>query len=938
MPRLISLFDVQPIMGALAAGQLILTPNQRLASRIRTAYAITCSEQGQKVVETPAVYSLTQWVDRCWQRLLINAQPLAMQLKPLSSNQEQALWEQIVASSDLGTVLLRPSATAQQAASAYRSLVEWRQPLASDDASAQALRDMFAADDDSAALLEWIDQFEARCSAEGWLPSVRRAERVLAAFNTGMLAPEGALLGIGFEEIPPLQQALLDSAGTFVHYDDGRQAGSVAVVECDSAKQELLAAAVWAKQVLKNDPAANVALVIPDLTQQRQAVQRVLLEVFEPSYNAPLTDSGEVNGRRNMPFNFSAGYPLSEAPIIVAAINALSLGFQSQPLGHQSLDIDMLAAICQSPFYCLQDDDQEAANRLLVLLRDERAFVISSARFRQLAATITQGFHQQGDESPDDSPWHFAEALQQHATLCRGCSINKPREARQWLPVFQDLLIAMGWPGQRTLDSIEYQQVTQWQQALNEFAGLDWVSGPLSFNEAVSQLRSILSRQIFQPQTADSSLQILGTLEAAGLQFSHLWLLSLSEQQWPPSPSPNPLLPYSLQRQLHMPHASAERELHYAKNLTQRFIHSADQIVVSAAMVIDDNPASVSSLFNDYQRKPLSDVLGRSLDNLVPLIEIRRRHFESQSLEPFDAGDAPVLAADETMKGGSSLLASQSACPFKAFANYRLGLKTLAEPELGLNAADRGSLLHRALELVWQKLKNQQALLALNEEQQDSLCHETSQYAVSEIAQRKPSRLGSRYQALETTRLQHLLNAWLQVERNRANFSIESIESRKTFRFEGLELQTRIDRIDRLDDYSVVIIDYKTGNSSISRWWGERPDEPQMPLYGMLSNDEETIVGGIAFAQVRVDGCALKGVGAQHLPEPIIAWKDKIKTDAGVIDWPQLQQHWRKVLSALARDFIAGKADVDPKQTPQSCQYCDLASVCRINHREVQSA
>ncbi len=66
MPQLISLFDVQPIMGSLASGQLILTPNQRLASRIRAAYAIACSEQDQQVVETPAVYSLSHWIDRCW--------------------------------------------------------------------------------------------------------------------------------------------------------------------------------------------------------------------------------------------------------------------------------------------------------------------------------------------------------------------------------------------------------------------------------------------------------------------------------------------------------------------------------------------------------------------------------------------------------------------------------------------------------------------------------------------------------------------------------------------------------------------------------------------------------------------------------------------------------------------------------------------------------
>ena len=92
MSSLISLFDVRPLWEPLTSGQLILTPNQRLASRIRSAFAIASAEAGNNVVFTPAVYSINQWIEQCWLDLLMNADPRATSVTVLSANQEQALW------------------------------------------------------------------------------------------------------------------------------------------------------------------------------------------------------------------------------------------------------------------------------------------------------------------------------------------------------------------------------------------------------------------------------------------------------------------------------------------------------------------------------------------------------------------------------------------------------------------------------------------------------------------------------------------------------------------------------------------------------------------------------------------------------------------------------------------------------------------------------
>ena len=929
MSKLISLFDVGALADQLAKGQLVLTPNQRLASRIQVAYAIHCQTLGQRVLDAPNVYSLNSWIARNWETLLLKASPCVMDCRLLSAVQEHAIWEQIVEQSLLGSALLRPAATAQQAMSAYHTMINWRQ-----DISNAALRASFESDEDCGAFLQWADKFESWCTDHQYLPAVRQAQRLIKAFALNELEALTSIITVGFDDIPPLHRDLIDCAGTFTPIELGDAASSVELVACENSQQELLSSAVWAKKILREQPDATVALVIPDLAQQRQGVQRVLQEVFEPGFNLP----GQV--RRNLPFNFSAGYPLAEAPVIRAAINALSLC-------SQSFDIPTLTSLCQSPFYCLGENDSQLISRLITLLYNERDYSISPARFRQLALKAG-GFQRESetDSSVQAQGWHFAKALQDFATSVRAASINKTRTPSQWLPFIQQLLGIIGWPGVRSLDSIEYQQVTQWQQALEQLGTLGDVIKASNFAQTLASLRGILSRHIFQPQTADSPLQVLGTLEAAGLEFSHIWLQSMSSQQWPPQPGPSALLPFHLQREQKMPHATAERELEYAQGLSQRFIHSTKTLVVSYPLIIDENPAEVSALFAQYPLTTIKQLLGRELDSLTPLLEIRRRHIESVTLQDYKPGNAPSLKTDELVSGGSALFASQSACPFRAFVQHRLGLRALASAALGLDAAERGSLLHRALELIWEKLKSQQTLNEQSESALQKLCAEAADYALSELGQRRGKPLGARYCSLESQRLQKLLHAWLQVEKQRASFVVESIEAQQSFRFAELSLQTRIDRIDRLTDDSLMIIDYKTGKSSINRWWGERPDEPQLPLYCLLSdnalNNDETLtgddsVGAIAFAQIRVDGCTLKGVGSQELPETQVQWKDKIKTEAGVESWQQLKLRWQKVLTALAQDFIAGNSAVDPKARPQTCQYCDLASVCRVNHQQLPS-
>jgi hypothetical protein len=46
---------------------------------------------------------------------------------------------------------------------------------------------------------------------------------------------------------------------------------------------------------------------------------------------------------------------------------------------------------------------------------------------------------------------------------------------------------------------------------------------------------------------------------------------------------------------------------------------------------------------------------------------------------------------------------------------------------------------------------------------------------------------------------------------------------------------------------------------------------------------------------------------------------------------------WRDCIEQLARDFLAGRADVNPREYPKTCDRCGLQTLCRIQEPENQA-
>lgn len=914
-----------------ARRSVILTPNKRLSRFFIDQYA--AKQTSNAFVSLPCL-AVNVWIHQLWQELeFIDDHPLA-NCSLLSSFQENLLWEKILTQHPDTPPLINTRATAKQAQSAWRLMHDWQLEPQELIAAAKLLDDPFI-------FRSWYQEFERICQQKQYLSVAQvpglLTKRLAALLNShngvpGQLAAlreQAGALGLlarrlpehiylyGFDELIPANQQLLaelEQCGVRVSTLELKVAHTV-VQRCEyaTAEQELLAVTRWAMEKIAAQPDIVLGVVVPDLPAQRSKIERVFMQAFEPQYIFPQQPQHSTG------FNISTGEPIAQVPVIATALTALSCHAEY-------LELPPLSLLLRSPFV---GQCEELSLRTLWdgHLHQLGEFELSFQKFKSLISELSAKVNPSTINNPHETTdpaaitaqtADFYQRLIQFDVL-RKAHKKKQHYPSQWCAIFIEQLKAWGWPGNRQLDTLEYQQVQNFYVALEEFAGLDFLLGRVDQTQALEVLTTALKQTPFHAQTRQSPLQILGLLEAAGLAFDELWVLGLDDDTWPPAAKPNPLLPLKIQRELNLPQSSPEREFHFAQQLIQRLTQCSLHLTASSVASKGDKKLSASPLISHF---PLRE---------VPSLEVNSYQqdlFASRKLSSSLDFCGPRIVDLESIRGGSQILKSQATCPFQAFARYRLHTSEISVPTLGLNALERGNLVHKIMEIIWRVLQDQAQLLALNDDALMALITQASTQALMDIRQKQVA--GPQFLHIEAQRLGKQVFKWLQLEKQRAPFTVLFNEGRKTLKLEKMPIQIRYDRVDELSDGSLFVLDYKTGTNALNDWAGVRPNEPQVPLYAIANAKR---VAGAAFGQISADTIGFNGVGEDNAIAPGLSAADKLPKIDLPATWQAILQHWEIVLARLAREFLAGFAAVDPKHPPTSCRYCELHALCRIREQ-----
>jgi ATP-dependent helicase/nuclease subunit B len=879
---------IATVLAAAEQGATILTANKRSSRTLLDAFARKKHAQDERAWRTPDIVSWDGFVLRMWNDLFYSgAGPGAILL---NDSQERRLWEQAVGPDC--AALLNPGATAEKAAEAWRLLAQYAIPLESPLYKAQA---------ESAAFAEWAAKFEGECRRGGWVDSASLGSVLLAYVGTGQFAIRRRMMLVGFDHLTPQQQALLNAlrdAGADIQRVEQLSPAEAAacVVAASDEDEEIRAAATWARRKLEADPAAKIGVVVPSLEPVRRRIQSIFLATMHPEQ----VPAGAMQSSRA--FEISLGVPLAGHPLVATALLVLKLA-------SSGLSLTETGSLLRSPFLAGAETELTVRARLDATLRKKRV----------LEVTVERLWDEAG----------LCPVLRTGLTALREVqgSLLKSRSPREWSEALSALLQALGWPeGERGLNSEEYQAAEAWTTLLSEFGSLENVETAMAARRFLSLLSDCVAQATFEPEKLGAPVQITGILEAAGSSFDCMWIMGLHDGAWPARSAATPFIPAALQRERGVPQASPEMQLEFAVKMRDRLLHSAAEVVFSYPATEGDTELRPSPLLDGYEMKPMDEVVSAHYSSLSDTL------FACAGSESLCDETGPSIAEGTLVKGGTRILEMQSACPFRAFFELRLGAKEMESPQPGLDNRQRGNIVHKALEFLWGRLKTHDGLQAC--ELLPDLVFECVGQAIADADAEGNADWERSLAAIERERVTALILELLEYEKQRAPFSVIESEQQQSVALGGLQMHVKVDRMDRLNDGSLALIDYKTGAVDVKSWEGERPEQPQLPAYAATAEGKVTAV---AFAQIKAGEVGFCGYSPN---EEILFAGSYAKTQPGKTG-ESLQQviaRWHATLERLAREHRDGRAEVDPAEPNKTCKYCPLPGICRISQDDVLSS
>jgi probable DNA repair protein len=892
-------------------GTVILCASARLAQGIRLWLQQSYQQQGLSHWQAPQVFPLQDWLNQHIEHAILSGQIDAAQapLGLLSSTQEALLWEQAIQHclrQHEALDLLNTNGLASAAMEANRYLIEWNISL-----------DMAAANEETRQFMQWRQQFQALCKQSGYLEGVRYQAWQLTQLKQNSLPLPAGIQLAGFDRLNPHIQALiniLQASGVEVsQFSNSTPARSTQRMAFAEAMDEMRAAIHWAQQQLVAHPQAKLAIVVPELDHLRETLANLLDDTFHPETLHP--------AHAEMPrcYEFSLGLPLNRWPLVHTALSLLRLAFQTGPLAQSEL-----SALLADIYWSQANHEADARAALDAEMRRQLPLQVHANTFARFVS------RKQQDEYPIHCP-----ALQEDLTALLTGAKQTPRRQlpSAWSTSFSQLLTATHWPGERGSSSHEHQCQTKFQAVLSQLSALDAWLGPVDAMSAIHRLSQLCQAQIFQPQTVrQPNITVMGMLEASAQPLDGIWVMGMNDHVWPPLSRTNALIPAELQRQAGTPNASSEVQMAFASQIHQRLLQSAKEVVFSYARQEGDRLLRMSPLI-----QPIPEV--SAIHGAHTLAETLARN-SSRDWQWLDDHQAPPVEDGEHISGGTGLLRAQALCPAWAFYQYRLKARKLETPHNGLDAMQRGDLIHRVLTAFW----SQQSTLDWQTVAVDSLKDQLDQIAVAVIAafnQEFSQPFSAVFCQLEAERLSKLALTWLwEVERERPQaYTVTLVE--QTFKplIEGIQVKLVIDRVDTLTDGRLVVVDYKTGSMpDFKNWASDKISEPQLPIYAaFLLQDAE--IAAVCFGKLRLTDGGFAGVAADDDIVPGIKAfnheKNKLFDPEQFPDWPSVLTHWRTQITRTAQALKAGEAAV-VFDAEQELGYCDVLPLLRLPERQLQ--
>ncbi|MDD5772039.1 MAG: PD-(D/E)XK nuclease family protein [bacterium] len=409
-------------------------------------------------------------------------------------------------------------------------------------------------------------------------------------------------------------------------------------------------------------------------------------------------------------------------------------------------------------------------------------------------------------------------------------------------------------------------------------------------------------------------LQILGLFESRSLNFENVIIMDVNESILPRSQVHGSMIPRQIMESLGLQKLRQEEEIQ--KYHFTRLISGAKKVY----FVYDGSPEKEKSRFLEeliWQKQKKDKIL-----NVFPETCAKFNPVTIAVKNTVKKTEKIIKYFDDNFIYSSSSIDTYLNCPMKFYYQYVLRLKGKEDLLDEVEAKDIGTFIHELLDNTFKRFINKKPVI-------DDVF---LKYFIGEFENRFLEKLKKRLGPeafLVKEVMEYRLRKFINNERSREVKTILSLEEKLSGKIQlpsGKLINCRytIDRIDLLEDGTVFVIDYKTGQSAKAPAASTKLEN--------ISFGRESIKNNIHsfqlpiyyyFTKQRYSGTVNAALyNLQEMEFTDFVKKDKENTD-------KVMETCLKGLDFIISEILDKNIDFqNDKSNEQNCKYCEFSGIC----------
>ena len=716
---------------------------------------------------------------------------------------------------------------------------------------------------------KWRDEFDGYCAQMNLLSRLGFIEFFKEKQKEHKIIKDQEIFLAGFDNKTYIYQELIDilSKENIIKdykYEENIIERRETKIVCKNIEDEIKAVTQWVKE----NQNKKLLIISPELSRFQKKLQNRLDREIQPNIFK------EYN--KNNIYSSNLQRPLSNEPIINAAINLLKLNYKNQ---------DNVKLIYESLLFnnWIDEENYEDREQLANYINDKKFPKISIFSLIRLIKSDTKI-----NNLNLNSLTNILSLIIKNQEFC-----VKKKGINEWVNFTEQYWKEIKIFKINNLLSFEINNIESLIKSLHKAKNNQIIDNNITFKEYWEILFTQLENTPAPEEKKESFVDINGFAENPIKNYDALWLMNMNTDFWPGKIEFNPFIPKKLQKKYHIYDEIYTKKINEVR-LNRLKTFSSDITI------------SYSEKDGDKLLFPTPGYFEKLKPNQVSLKLIGNQNPNTEVIEDHKA---PAIAGSEiTISSGIRTLENYQKCPAWAFYENRLHATSFQEDNQDeISKRSRGSLIHELLENFWSKHKNSINLANMSEKVLVQNIEKLTCEVIANYKKNKPHLTPNQIK-LEEDFYKDLLYQWLTYEKTkRPKFTVVECEKKYKIKIDRISFNVIIDRIDEYEDGSRLIIDYKTGTQKPISHWSKNPiTSLQMPIYTSYAKIKDISGAGIGY--IHNNNIKLVGLSSYH-QNPIDAeLKEYSSSKKDEDQWQHLINLWGITIGKLASEFLSGDA------------------------------